>query len=1473
MRNLILLQDSSLALDQSQNSRIASTAYDASSGDLIVLFSSGELQFLSADEHNCILPSHDMSQLNSILDISDETWFNVSVIAEICSIVCISHLGHVCCIREDRSIQLEGDVESGIAAAAWSPDQCKLFLLTNNDTILCMTNGWEVLGEIPLESRQPNSPCSISWKGDGEQVSVSTVDAADGVARVRIYNNELELTATGRNVAEGVASTMKGILPCGLAFAPNGSLIAVAQTRVKGRPQVAFLERNGLRHGEFDIFVPPAAPGSEGWEVESLHWDLATLCLAVGLKSIGNKSTVPIGVVQIYYRGNYHWYLKQQWSEPKLRCHGFDGEAVNRLYLSQADDRGHSSILRVIETHWEVSCSSTRDCTVGVIDGANILLSPLGRAVVPPPMSKYNITLPAPIRYLSFWSCDGYRDGAEWGMVCLVGQGLALIYGDGAGKPVDQPFMVQLPHGQQFRAAVARQISNDGIMIAVLGSALVPECNSNADTLHCLLVDARHGNVQRQITVTGFSTPVHRINSWSEACPTVVAVATACGVLRLDLSHVLSEQRDVIDFSELQPCDADGVLPFSETCAQIAVIAGTVEDRQHTVAVGLSQKNRLYCNETLVVSGASSFCLNHALSMLMYITVGTQPSLNFVPFTALLQLDIASDSSEGVAGLLQGSLFNSTTPRPVERGSRLVASVFGEASVVVQLPRGNLEVFEPRQLVLMKSRLLMNEHRFFECLKILRRQRVDLNYLVDYNPPEFISNVPSLVRDCILANDPDLLALFISSLDTPDVSVTKYPPAGPGIAGEKVNIICAAVREALVCFLPSTVALNPTLCTLAKQAPPRLEEALQLIRTTCGGGGSGTSTNSLATSKVQAGIKYLAFLADGQALFDASVGMCDFDMARAVARQCQMDPKKYLHLLEGFEKIGRNEEDVVGIESGPVIGLVHNALMNVAVNRHLCRYEKEIEWVVKAVSYYLDAVKVTPNTAATVPGRLTRACIDICSVVTEQTLFTKALPMFLNLAQHEKAVQSVQIAGQMLSTTRCAYAVHCQRSPEMLPQAVAAYLSLSPPMAKEAIKVARTMGDWALALTIANRYDAQPARIAQEIIASYKASLDYSACAGAEILDSTLSESPYNSTAASSEDQAAMAAQLCLEYCDDVEGAVNILLLARHWSKAVHTALRHSRADLVDEIAQTARIAAAELAELVPIRAQRVVILVTALNALWSAPDRLQKVAEAEPTLQSELLKLKCNDDDEVLDDDKSDISMASGRTADSFISRASGMTVASTGSSTVSLLSTMSAASVASAASVSKQSTSSFSIEGLEHSLLSRGSVQPWDLDKNGKPRKETDRQQKRSQKKRIRGDPKDLLGVRLEGEQAAELWGCGQTRALAKAVGDLSSVLLLLGGSGDSGRTDLELACNLQAAMDTYCDTFTEHIPTQAPAYPAAWLQGRQMTAVCRFQSEVAEGIIEGKSYELTAAEGIALWRNSLRLMVLSQQQVDSN
>ena len=185
------------------------------------------------------------------------------------------------------------------------------------------------------------------------------------------------------------------------------------------------------------------------WEVQSLYWDMPSTLLAVGLvwtpTSTPTTPTSPsIGVVQIYTRGNYHWYLKQQWTAVGLRCLGFDTEVVGRLFMVQtatstptststptatstptptsslasasvpvptlstttsssstsllgsAHANTHANTphacaneLRMVDLVWDILMSGTPDGSMAVIDGATMLLTPLAYHTVPPPMAMY----------------------------------------------------------------------------------------------------------------------------------------------------------------------------------------------------------------------------------------------------------------------------------------------------------------------------------------------------------------------------------------------------------------------------------------------------------------------------------------------------------------------------------------------------------------------------------------------------------------------------------------------------------------------------------------------------------------------------------------------------------------------------------------------------------------------------------------------------------------------------------------------------------------------------------------------------------------------------------------------------------------------------------------------------------------------------------------------------------------------------
>lgn len=252
MRNLIILQDliqefpcdltPEIILHEKMN--IVDVCAVTERDELLVLFNSGILltHNISREKDNNI--QHEPWDLCSLTESPDDKWFYVQVIGETNSIICISHTGTICSIKSNRITdiwndvpEIEGCVDDGIADASASPDQTCIVIVTNNNTILLMTNSFDPINEVPIENRVPGSPCSLSWRGDSQQFALYTVDNVDNIPRVRIYNRELILINESRTAAEGAGAIVRNLLPC-IAYAPNGSMIAVGQQKTPKKQQV-----------------------------------------------------------------------------------------------------------------------------------------------------------------------------------------------------------------------------------------------------------------------------------------------------------------------------------------------------------------------------------------------------------------------------------------------------------------------------------------------------------------------------------------------------------------------------------------------------------------------------------------------------------------------------------------------------------------------------------------------------------------------------------------------------------------------------------------------------------------------------------------------------------------------------------------------------------------------------------------------------------------------------------------------------------------------------------------------------------------------------------------------------------------------------------------------------------------------------------------------------------------------------------
>jgi len=173
-----------------------------------------------------------------------------------------------------------------------------------------------------------------------------------------------------------------------------------------------------------------------------------------------------------------------------------------------------------------------------------------------------------------------------------------------------------------------------------------------------------------------------------------------------------------------------------------------VKDTESSMAfpVGLSATGSLYARN-LVVHGCTSFVLTPA----HIIFTTSQHFLKFVHLTdGLSTLAVPGNDPE-----------IDERCRSIERGAKLVTAIPSVHSVVLQMPRGNLETIFPRAMVLAGIRRTIDLRDYRSAFLACRSHRVDMNIIHDHDPVGFMSNVEAFV---IQVPEVEHIDLFLSQL-------------------------------------------------------------------------------------------------------------------------------------------------------------------------------------------------------------------------------------------------------------------------------------------------------------------------------------------------------------------------------------------------------------------------------------------------------------------------------------------------------------------------------------------------------------------------------------------------------------------------------------------------------------------------------------------------------------------------------------
>lgn len=811
-------------------------------------------------------------------------------------------------------VEIVGLIDDGILAAAWSPDEETLVVLTRQSSLILLSRLFEPIAEkrlnpddikvsnhvsvgwgkeetqfkgkgfkalerereaikyagldlkedsalrdptvAPLQqgttSAFDNGSVKISWRGDCEFFCVSTREDAfvegteEATSRrvIRVFTREGEL--------DSVSEALDG-LEHSLAWRPSGSLIASTQ-RSKDEDgddvlQVAFFERNGLRHGEFNTRLNPYTEN-----VLDMAWSCNSDVLALQLEDR----------IQIWTTKNYHWYLKQELYVNQQNEHNkvtflkFHPEKPLHLMVGTS-----SGCLLMFNFAYKVASGPTvAGLDVGmviVIDGCEAKVTPLGIANVPPPIAYRDYDLDQNLLDVAVGS-----DNESFAAITSTGSILLFHLS-----------LEDMKKGSAPQLSEIKDIPQDEFLKQV--------CFTNSTCV--ALIDTPRGS-----RVALYNSAAELVASYDLDMRAVLLKS------RSDFKSAIVER---IDGSLLEVTEngVSQIGSFPVLCHDMEIAVVQNEGENSAVCFGVTSNGKLYHEFTQLATGITSIkatqdhlAITNAQLQVCFVHLAAEPLPQSFAFI--------------------GSAHADERLRQIERGSILVSCIPSKYSVVLQAPRGNLETICPRIMVLTAVRQFLANLEYEQAFVACRTHRIDLDLLHDYDPRQFFANIELFVRQ---VKRVDFLDLFVSCLKEEDVTKTKYTdtllqpelpelakltlqpsePSGKMIinkdtvkVSEKVNKICNAILEVLSELEFANDYLQTRVTAYACQQPPNLAGALTLIA-------------SLLDDQEKA-ITHLCFLADANKLYDHALELYDVKMALAIAQKSQKDPKEYLPFLQNL---------------------------------------------------------------------------------------------------------------------------------------------------------------------------------------------------------------------------------------------------------------------------------------------------------------------------------------------------------------------------------------------------------------------------------------------------------------------------------------------------------------------------------------------------------------------------------------------
>jgi IKI3 family len=787
---------------------------------------------------------------------------------------------------ESGEVELVGEVvdedgdegKGGVLALGKSPDGA-LIVVVSPVKIILMTSAWELVGEVEVVGDGGEAclamEASLSWRGDGAHFVVSMRDASGApYARVLDRDGEDVIRVEVEEVLRGAGGDC-AVLGGPVAWQPRvGGIVCLAGP---GRALTAF-ERNGKRHLRNDFLLQSDGNEDVCGLPRMLEWSCDSALLAV-VTNCGTQEQV-----DVYMRSNYRWYRKQCLRQPAgVTIADARWDVENRSVVHVLTAGGVLTTYSLRSSHVGAVSSGA---VVSVVDGSELLVTDLTKAMIPPPMCQRTLVAPDAIVAVVL----GNQELSSQSGVLLANGHVALL-SSGDGVVAASSREVRLWHvsgdGKKSGLGVRFPVMVSASLMAVVDTEGVASSENVA--LHVLPAERRESQCIVRCECPGRVQAMALASASCAAesldCVLIAAVSTGSFVRMAvrgaaDTPHVSS--LEVVDRIE---CDAAS---HALSVAEISVVCGNTSYRVAFVHDDAGCLEAIDVSSRTVVklsSECTSFCISRRhvafttrshvlycipiLSPSMLVSVDEKPSSSPAVASLMSRMGTEAERLDSAARSSQPPSTSAGMVRPIDRGSVVVCSLPSDVRIVLQALRGNIETIAPRPLVLAEVWQLASSKKYGAAFRLSRQQRIDMNVMVDANPNEFLDNIPLLIEEVPFASH---LSVFLTYLRGDH---------------DRINAVCDGVVRVIDGLDDRDRAARLTttaLTALVVRKPPLFGQALSRVQ----------KSYRRSEEEGASALDFLLVLSKNEEmLYNESLGTYDLKLAVMVAKASQLDPVDY----------------------------------------------------------------------------------------------------------------------------------------------------------------------------------------------------------------------------------------------------------------------------------------------------------------------------------------------------------------------------------------------------------------------------------------------------------------------------------------------------------------------------------------------------------------------------------------------------